>query len=133
MIFQYKEYLKENKSLTVEQMIKLHEELIEEIGTDEDAMELYEELIKAATSYAAMRAEWFQMSRADRMEKDPIRTSHHNFVIIHFNMLSRYLRMQGKKAEWRDMLGYEEEDGYNRKRIGDFACYIVFVNSICAR
>lgn len=133
MISRYEDYLKENKSLTVEQMIKFHGEIIEEIGTDEDALELYDELIKAVTAYAAMRAEWFQMSRADRMEKDPLRTSYHNSVIIHFNMLSRYLKMQGKKAEWRDKLGYEEEDGYNRKRIGDFACYIVFVNSICAR
>lgn len=133
MIFQYKDYLKENRSLTVDQMIKIHGELIEEIGTDSDALELYDELIAAAASYAEMRAGWFQMSRAERMDKDSLRTSYHNSVIIHFNMLSRYLKMQGKTAEWRDELGYEEDDGYNRKRIGDFACYIVFVNSICAR
>ena len=31
------------------------------------------------------------------------------------------------------VLGDEAEHPCNRKRIGDFACYIVFVNSICAR
>lgn len=133
MLSRYEDYLKENRSLTIEQMIKLHGELIEEMGTDSDALELYDELIAAATSYAEMRAGWYQMNRAERMDKDSLRTSHHNSVIIHFNMLARYLKMQGKSAEWRDELGCEEEDGYNRKRIGDFACYIVFVNSICAR
>ena len=42
-------------------------------------------------------------------------------------------KSQGKDAVWRDMLGYEEEDGYDRKAIGDFACYLVFLNSINAR
>ena len=41
--------------------------------------------------------------------------------------------MQGKTAAWRDTLGFEEDDKYNRKRLGDFACYIVFINSISAR
>lgn len=67
------------------------------------------------------------------MDTDSLRTSHHNSVIIRFNMLARYLRMQGKKAEWRDKLGNDEENRYYRKTIGDFGCYIVFVNSICAR
>lgn len=42
-------------------------------------------------------------------------------------------KMQGCEAKWRDELGYEEDDRYNRKAIGDFACYLVFVNSIHAR
>lgn len=41
--------------------------------------------------------------------------------------------MQGKDTSWREKLGYEKEDVYNRKVIGDFACYIVFVNSLNAR
>ena len=69
----------------------------------------------------------------DKMDKDSLRTSYHNSVIVHFNMLARYLRMQGKKAQWRDLLGYEEDNEYCRKTIGDFGCYIVFVNSICSR
>jgi len=48
-------------------------------------------------------------------------------------MLARYVKMQGKAAQWRDCLGDEKENPYNRKRIGDFACYLVFINSINAR
>lgn len=42
------------------------------------------------------------------------------------NQIARYLNMQGIDTNWRDVLGYEEDDRYNRKRLGDFACYIVF-------
>lgn len=68
-----------------------------------------------------------------KMDRDSSRTFCHNSVITHFNMLARYLKMQGKPAKWRDQLGYEEDDKYFRKTIGDFGCYLVFINSLCAR
>ena len=48
-------------------------------------------------------------------------------------MRARYLKQQGRTAAWRDELGYEEDDPYNRKAIGDFACYLAVVNGINAR
>ena len=129
----FKNYLDEPYALSFDQMQSLHQEMLDEIGNDPDAEELYADLVRVATKYAAIRASWQQMSREDKMDKDPLRTSNHNSVITHFNMLARYLRMQGKKAEWRERLGYEEDNKYYRKTIGDFGCYIVFVNSICAR
>ena len=67
-----------------------------------------------------------------KMDTDSLRTSQRDFVITYFKMLARYLRMQGKKATWRDALGDEKENKYGRKTISDFACYLVFMNSICA-
>lgn len=93
----------------------------------------HEELIAVATKYAAIRAGWQQLSREEKMDRDSSRTFCHNSVITHFNMLARYLKMQGKPAKWRDQLGYEEDDKYFRKTIGDFGCYLVFINSLCAR
>ena len=129
----FENYLNEPYSLRFEQMQDLHRELLEEIGSDNNAFELYSDLVSIATKYAAIRAEWQQMTREDKMDKDSLRSSYHNSVIVHFNMLARYLRMQGKKAQWRNLLGYEEDNKYYRKTIGDFGCYIVFVNSICSR
>ncbi len=130
----FETYCEKPYALTFEQMKKMHNELIEEIGTDSDAIEIYEELLETAVEYAAIRNSWNVLfSREERNEKDPRRTSLHNSVIINFNMLSRYLRMQGKKAEWRDKLGYEEDDRLHRKAIGDFACYLAFINGLCAR
>ena len=54
-------------------------------------------------------------------------------LIIKINQLARYLKMQGEAAAWRDVLGQEDENPYCRKRIGDFACYLVWVNSLLAR
>ncbi|MGE9882551.1 hypothetical protein [Blautia obeum] len=129
----FENYLNEPYSLRFEQMQDLHRELLEEIGSDNNAFELYSDLVSIATKYAAIRAGWQQMTREDKMDKDSLRSSYHNSVIVHFNMLARYLRMQGKEAQWRDLLGYEEDNKYYRKTIGDFGCYIVFVNSICSR
>ena len=133
MITTYEEYLQGPKSLTLETMQDLHRQMIEEITGDDDAEEIYDELIAQATRYASFRANWYVWDRETRMDKDDNRTSCHNSLIIKFNMLGRYLKMQGKAAAWRDALGYEEDDRYNRKTIGDFACYLVFVNSINAR
>lgn len=126
-------YTEEPHALSIKQMQELHQEMVEEIGKDTDAIELYDELVAVATRYAAIRAGWQQLSREEKIERDPSRTSCHNSLITHFNMLARYFKMQGRSAEWRDKLGYEEDDRYFRKTIGDFGCYIVFVNSLCAR
>ena len=133
MVCTYEEYLKRPKAITFAKMQTIHTEMIAEIGTDVDALELYDELIKIVTRYATIRANWLLLSREEKSEQDSGRTSCHNSVITHFNMLVRYLKQQGKTAVWRDDLGYEEDDPYNRKAIGDFACYLAFVNGINAR
>ena len=114
-------------------MENIHMKILKEIGNDEQANEIYRELVEKATKYAGFRAQWFLWSREKKMERDEYRTSAHNSLIISFNMLARYLKMVGKDASWRDELGYEEDDKYYRKTIGDFGCYLVFVNSILAR
>ncbi len=133
MFYSYGDYLSNIKILSVEEMHALHKEILTEIQTDDGAKEIYEELLAAVNRYASIRAGWPLLSREEKAEKDSGRTSCHNSVITHFNMLARYLRRQGKDAEWREKLGYEEDDQYNRKRIGDFACYLAFVNGINSR
>lgn len=133
MLTTYEEYLDTEQSLTLEEMRKIHSQMLADIGMDADAKEIYEELIAASTKYASMRAEWLMFSREEKAERDSRRTSCHDSVLIKFNMLARYLKTQGKAAAWRDFLGDEKENPYNRKRIGDFACYLVFVNSLNAR
>jgi len=129
----YKEYLNAECSMTLEEMQSLHGHMIADIGTDADAIEIYNELAAAAARYAGIRAGWLLLGRQEKMELDPSRTSCHDSVIIKFNMLARYLKTQGKEAGWRGRLGDEKENPYARKRIGDFACYISFVNSLNAR
>lgn len=133
MITTYEEYLDMEKTLTFEDMQDIHSQMIADVGTDADAVEIYVELIDASTKYADMRAKWLMLDREKRIEIDSRRTSCHDSVIVKFNMLARYVRMQGRDAQWRDRLGDENENPYNRKRVGDFACYLVFINSLNAR
>lgn len=133
MIYQYEEYVKKEKALTFEEEILIHHEMCKEIESDPDALELYEELVIKSIEYAMIRAKWTLMSVEEKRDMDESRTSKHNSLIVKFNQLARYLKMKGMSASWRDLLGYEEEDKINRKRIGDMGCFIAFVHGINAR
>ena len=133
MFASYERYLQEPKHLTVEQMREIHEQILGEIADDTEAREIYENLVAVATRYAGIRAEWRLWDRITKIENDDSRTSCHNSLIVKFDMLARHVKSRGKEAAWRDELGYEKDDRYNRKVIGDFACYLVFVNSLNAR
>lgn len=133
MISTYEDYLPMPMSLSLEEMAALHSDMANEIGDDGDSLELYEELIITATRYMIFRSNWLLWSREEKIGNDSKRTSCHDSVIVKFNQLAKHLKMQGKAAAWRDILGYEEDNRYFRKRAGDFACYLVFVNSVLAR
>ena len=67
MISTYENYLPMEKSLSLEDMVKLHNDMVLEIGSDSDALELYDELVETATRYASFRAQWllfFQRRKA---------------------------------------------------------------------
>lgn len=89
-------------------MVKLHNEMIIEIGSDSDALELFDELVETATRYAVFRTKWPLMSKEEKMDTYTSRSACHNSLIV-------------------------EDDKYNRKRIGDFGYYIVLISSINAR
>jgi len=129
----YEDYKTMPMSLTLEEMVSLHHAIAGEIDGDSDALGYYRDLLTAAVKYADSRAHWSLWSREEKAEGDRTRTLRHDSVITAFNLLARYLRMQGRAAAWRDTLGDEKENPYFRKRIGDFACYLVFIESLCAR
>lgn len=133
MTYLNEDYLKKQNILTIEEFQEIHKHMTLEIGSDEDAIELYNELVSKSIEYASIRARWTLMSPKEKMDADAGRTMTHDSLIVKFNQLSRFLRLQGKKASWRDELGYEEDDRINRKRIGDMGCYIAFIHAINAR
>lgn len=129
----YEDYLKMPKSIDFEKCLEIHKLMIEEISNDEDAVELYDEILEKAVEYVALRAKWTFMDKQWKMDEDPGRTRKHDALIVKFNQLERYLKMRGKEAKWRAMLGYTEDDPYNRKVIGDMACFLIYVHGINGR
>ena len=126
----YNDYVHMQKALTFEEMRQVHQNMLAAIGTDENAIELYHQLLTKAVKYTEIRASWSMLDREEKASSDARRTSAHDTVILHFDVLARYLGSKGRNTGWRDVLGYEKDDGYNRKRIGDMANYLVFVEAV---
>ena len=133
MLCNYRDYLNEQKAISFEECLELHREILSEIGSNPDAVGLYDELVEKAIEYAEMRANWTVKSREWKIKQDVLRTSKHDSLIIKCNMLSRYLRKEGKKAASRDRLGYQEDGRIYRKRIGDFGCFLSYIHGINGR
>lgn len=127
MLSTYEDYLSQPGSLTWEEMLSLHREIVAETGRDEEAAGLYKDLLESAVKYSESRSNWPLWSQDKKRDEDSTRTSRHNRVIDSFNILARHLKAQGKAAAWRDALGDD------RKRIGDFACFLIFIGSLNAR
>ena len=127
MLSAYEDYLSQPGSLTFEEMLSLYRQMAAETGCDETAADLYKDLLAAAVKYSESRSHWPLWGREKKLEEDSVRTSRHNQVIDCFNILARHLGKQGSPAAWRDVLGSD------RKRIGDFACFLIFIESLNAR
>lgn len=93
--------------------------------SDEDIVGLYNDMITRAVRYANIRSGWNSLSREQKMEQDPSRTMAHDAFIMSTNIVARTQGNIG--AEWRERLSDD------RKRIGDFACYIALFQGIEAR
>ena len=130
MIYTYEDYLKMNNTIDIKTCLKIHAIMAEEIDNDEEAIELYDEIVEKSAEYTLYRANWTIKDREWKMDNDSARSAKHDSIIIKFNQLARYLRMQGKEAKWRDMLGDER---HNRKLIGDMACFLTFVQALNGR
>ncbi len=133
MVTTYKEYLGKDSVLTFEDMTRLHEAMLQELQGDPEAEALYDRLVRAGTLYVETRAGWKLMAKDVRRERNDERTARHNSVITGLDMLADYLKEKGASTDWRDEIGYEAVDKVNRKRCGDFGCYLAFINAINAR
>lgn len=112
--------------LTYTEALEIYNEMDSHIDwTDEDIVYLYDSLIEKAIRYAHIRAGWNALSREEKSEKDESRTAAHDSFISSINIISR---VEGKIGlQWRERLTDD------RKRIGDFACYIALFRAIDAR
>ena len=89
--------------------------------------ELKGQLYRAAARYGALRAEWALADPAGRQALDGPRRAAHDAFIDACNILSRNMAERGESVEWRRELG---ED---RKKLGDFACWLALELALSAR
>ena len=84
-------------------------------------------LIKSAIKYAHIRAEWCFLSQEEKNELEDERRIAHDALISNCDTLARNMMNNGEDNSWRTLLGND------RKRIGDFACFVHALIGIEAR
>ena len=94
-------------------------------------IEQWNELVKASLAYVEIRGKWLILDREEQLLIDSSRTIRHNTVISELKSLVSFMEQQNWNTEWYQQLCDDER--YTRKRIGDFACYIVYIYSLNAR
>ena len=90
-------------------------------------MDFWYDFIKKAAEYTRIRCSWDYMSNDEKRDADDGRTITHNSLIASINILSRIAGNEGIDNSWRKELGEE------RKRIGDFACFVAYITGISNR
>ena len=113
-------------TLTYEEAKEIYSTINDKLEwNDEDIVGLYNDMISRAVRYANIRAGWNALSREQKAAQDPSRTMAHDAFIMSVNIVARSEGDVG--TEWRKRLSDD------RKRIGDFACYIALFQGIEAR
>ena len=124
----YDIYLKHEAGnvLPVEEAIEIYNSLVQSVAlcTNEYKEEIVNELIEKSIKYSVVRAKWEVWNREIKIKEDEGRTLKHNSVIDAFNILARLIKSEDIDTSWRDRLGDD------RKRIGDFACFLTYMVGI---
>lgn len=129
-MFDYAAYKDLTDALTVEDAASIFEAIhTADSENDPDFQELWQDVVDAALKYVTDRNHWGLMTTAEKARFDHRRTLDHNSYMATLTALGRYCTKRWA-ATWPESLGTPERD---RKRIGDFAAYIVLFNSLQAR
>jgi hypothetical protein len=127
----YKNYLNHPAGdvLTIEDALDIYERMTASIEACSfaDKTEFWNDLLKGAAEYTKVRNDWELMSREERMETDKSRTMTHDGFITSLNLISKIAEKEGQDISWRMELGEE------RKRLGDFACFVSYITGISNR
>lgn len=110
-----------------EPMTMIVAQMIHQQITRSEHQVLVRTLERKAIDYAHYRAEWARASTEDRLEMDAARTRAHDAFIDAVNILSRAMVKSDEETKWRDTLGDD------RKKIGDFACFLHLLLGLGAR
>lgn len=126
--YSYEAYLEEAGVITFEECGKIYERMINAAPeSDPEFDKLFENMLERAVIYAGYRQKWFSMNLRERLAMDEERSRNHDLFIRAKNDLAKYMYSKKLDIVWDDMLGEE------RKRIGDFGCYLTFLRSLQAR
>ena len=130
----YREYReKAPGALGIEEAESIYQRMFDGCNLqDEDIAQFWDSLIERAVFYAHIRAGWYLQSRQERMEKDAARTRAHDALINAVEIIASLQKSEGRDISWWEELR-ASGSGLERKRIGDFGCYLALFQGLHAR
>ncbi|HFI0446504.1 TPA: hypothetical protein ACGOW0_000899 [Streptococcus suis] len=127
-LFTYNDFTSEKGHLAFEECQTIHNEILASSDkNNSEFLDYWKEFLSSCVSYAEARGKWFLLSKEERMDFDSKRTTIHNKVIFNLKIIKALANEKGKDTTWFDK--FQDE----RKRIGDFACYLAYVYGVNAR
>lgn len=139
----FENYLNSPEHLTFKDMTFIDKLILDNADTtNEDFRDVWKETIQSSIKYSTIRAEWNLLTKEQKLDKDTLRTSLHDTVILNFILLERIFKMNQWNAKlWTEKLFLQGEVSMrkkadlkeHRKRIGDFANYLAFIYSLAGR
>lgn len=131
--FEYQQYLTKSDALSFEEAQTIFKDMLIQFDESiDDFAEILSDVFDAANKYVNMRNKWITFTKDEKLEKDPLRTNLHNDFILTLKMLKRFEEQINLDTTWFENLTLGKDDQL-RKRIGDFAGYIVLFNTLNAR
>ncbi len=113
-------------AMSLEEAADSYRSIIDAVDeTDEDIVYILNMLQEKAVRYSHFRAGWSLKTRQEKIDTDDDRTSAHDAFISALNMMATAEAAPGEV--WRQQLGTD------RKRLGDFACYIALFMALDER
>jgi len=131
-MFTYQSYLEAKDRITFQDTEEIYNELRTAANTNNrQFQDLWKDVIQRAIDYVNFRAKYSIQTPNERSEDfDKTRTTKHNMFMYSLQDIVFFMDEQGWQTDWFKKIGTIKD---NRKRLGDFACYLVYIYSLNAR
>lgn len=127
-IFSYNDFKNEKGIISFSEAGQLYSSLLNSSNQlDKEFQEEWTTFVLLCVEYASARGKWLTLLREEKLANDEARTVAHNKVIYQLKLLKGLANEQGNQVPWFDKFNDD------RKRIGDFACYVAYVYALNAR
>lgn len=94
---------------------------------DKEFQEEWTTFVLLCVEYTSIRGKWHTLSREEKLANDEARAVTHNKVIYQLKILKSLANEQSNDVTWF------EKFNDDRKRFGDFACYVAYIYALNAR
>ncbi len=126
--FNYDDFKNEKGIVSFSEAEQIYSSLLNSSNQlDKEFQEEWTTFVLLCVEYASAHGKWLTLSREEKLANDESRTVTHNKVIYQLKILKDLASEQGNDVAWF------EQFNDDRKRIGDFACYVAYIYALNAR